>query len=150
MYHMLTLLLAPAFAEPPHVLVVASAGLPDLVGARVEVFVAERWAFELGAGVGLLPLTVHTGVHWTALCPGCWAGHGFRLAPGADVFVFPSEPREGMAVLDVDVQWVYYRNTVGVLAGARAGAGLAWGPGSEGVKLEPALEVVPVQVGVVF
>ena len=147
---MLTLLLAPALAEAPHVIVAASAGIPDLASAHVEVFVADRWAVELGAGVGLLPWTVHAGPRYTAWCPGCWAGHGFRLAPGAQVFVFPSDPREGMAVLDVDVQWTYFREIVGVVAGARIGAGVAWGPGSEGVKVEPGIEVVPVQIGVVF
>lgn len=148
-------LLAPQAAAAdgrPHVIVAASSGLPDLAAAHVELFVADHWSIEAGAGVGLLPLTVHAGVRWSpkATCWGCWNGHAFRLAPGALAFVFPSMMEEGMAVVDADATWVWYRGSVGVTAGVRGGAGIAWGAGADGVKLEPAMEIVPLQVGIVF
>lgn len=135
----------------PHVIIAASVGLPDLVSGHAEIFVADQWAVEVGAGGGLLPLSLHAGVRWTPLCWGCWEGHAFRLAPGALVFVFPTDLAEGMGVVDLDASWVWYQgNGLGLTAGARAGAGLAWGRTSAGIKLEPALEVVPFQVGLVF
>ncbi len=139
-------------ATRPHAIVAGSLGLPELLSAHVEVFVAREWSFELGAGIGLLPLSVHAGVRWSpaATCPGCWAGHGFRFAPGVMAFVFPSQIEEGMAVLDADAAYVWYNGGVGVTAGARLGVGVAWGNVATGLKLEPAIEVVPVQVGAVF
>ena len=127
---MLLLLASLARAtDHPHAIVTGSIGVPDLLAGRVEVFVSDRWSIEAGAGIGLLPLTVHAGARWSALWPEGWDGHHLRVAPGAVAYVFPSQPEEGMAVLDCDV---------------------AWGVGSEGVKLEPAIEVIPAQVGVIF
>lgn len=136
--------------ERPHVIVAASVGLPDLVGLSAEAFVTDRVSVELGAGIGLLPLSVHAGGRWTALVPDGWGGHHLRVAPGATVYVFPSDPREGLGVVDVDLAWVYTGRLAGVSLGVRAGAGLAWGPGSEGAKVEPGLEIEPLRVGVVF
>ncbi|GDX82498.1 hypothetical protein LBMAG42_43090 [Deltaproteobacteria bacterium] len=148
--------LAAAFtasaATRPHAIVAGSLGIPDLSGAHVEVFVADEWSIEAGAGIGLLPLSVHAGVRWSpkAVCPGCWQGHGFRLSPGVLAFVFPSQLEEGMAVLDADAAYLFYNRGFGFSAGARLGVGIAWGNVASGLKLEPAMEVVPVQVGVVF
>ena len=134
-------------------MIAASGGAPDLLGAHIEAFVAEHWSIEVGGGVGLLPLSIHAGLRWSpqGVCPGCWSGHAFRLAPGALVFIFPSIPQEGMAVVDADAAWVWYRGQgMGVTAGVRLGVGLAWGPSSDGVKIEPSIEVIPLQLGVVF
>lgn len=148
----LALATAACAATRPHAIVAGSLGVPDLLGAHVEVFVADEWSIEAGAGIGLLPLSVHGGVRWSpkAVCPGCWTGHGFRLSPGVLAFVFPSQLQEGMAVLDADAAYIFYNGGVGVSAGARLGVGIAWGNVANGLKLEPAIEVVPVQVGVVF
>lgn len=35
----------------------------------------------------------------------------------------------------------------GVTMAVRAGVGPAWGPSSSGLKIEPALELIPLQVG---
>ncbi|HNC97722.1 MAG TPA: hypothetical protein PKW90_16440 [Myxococcota bacterium] len=142
----------PPLPEPaPHVIVAASAGLPDLVGAHVEVFLPDKWSIEVGAGIGLLPLTIHAGARWAPLCLGCWNGHAFRLSTGAMAFVFPSDLKEGMAVIDVEAAWIWYKNGgPGVTMAARAGLGPAWGPSSSGLKIEPALELIPIQVGMVF
>lgn len=102
--------------------------------------------------------------NWQAKGAGAWQEHSiagflprsslegaFRLLPGAQVFVFPEVLKEGMGVLDLDVSWMWYRGEgVGITAGARAGLGVAWGGGSSGPKLEPAVELMPFQVGVVF
>lgn len=144
-------LLSAATAGAPHVILAADVGVPDLVQAHAEVFLSEQWSVEAGAGIGLLPLTVHGGARYTFLLPDeGWGDHRLRLAPGVLVFVFPNIPSEGMAVADVDASWVWWPGAVGVTAGARLGAGVAFGNVSSGLKLEPALEVVPVKVGIVF
>ena len=149
---LLAAVLTAAAVDRPHVIVAASAGVPDLVEGHVEVFVADHWSIEAGVGVGLIPLTVHAGVRWSpqGMCWGCWNGHAFRLAPGVAAFMIPSSLGEWMAVVDADAAWVWYRGRVGVTAGVRAGAGVAFGRGADGLKLEPAIEVVPIDLGVVF
>jgi len=136
--------------DHPHVMVAASAGLPNLLDAAVEVFVTDRVSVEAGAGVGLLPLSVHAGGRWSALAPSGWGGHRFRAAPGATVYVFPSQPQEGLGVVDVDLAWVYTGRVAGVSVGARLGVGLAWGVVTDRAKVEPGLEVVPLRIALVL
>ena len=59
-------------------------------------------------------------------------------------------PREGMAVVDTDASWTWWRGGIGVTAGVRLGAGLAFGVVSGRTRLEPAIELVPVQAGILF
>lgn len=140
-----------AAMDRPHLSLAVSSGLPDLAGGAIEVFVTPEVSIEVGAGIGLVPLSVHAGARWTSNTPQGWDGHHLRVAPGGSVFVFPQIPEEGMAVADVDVAWVWTGTSAGVQAGVRFGAGATWGVGSEGeVKIEPALEVLPLRVGVIF
>lgn len=150
---MLALTAAQAHAaDRPSAIVAVGVGLPNLAHGHAELFVADGWSIELGGGVGLLPPTVTVGARWSpaASCWGCWEGHSLRLAPGVTWFVPPTQPEEGLAVLDVDVAWVWRAPSGwGVTAGVRLGAGLAYGVGADGLKVEPGIEVVPLQVGVV-
>lgn len=153
---MLTLLLAgafaPAAAAAPNVMVVGGVGVPNILHAHAEVFVAEAWSVELGGGVGLLPSTVTAGARWSPAAT--WWGHGarnsLRLAPGATVFLVPARIQEGLLSVNADLAWIHQGPSGwGFTAGAKVGAGPAWGQVAGGLKIEPGLEIVPLQIGVV-
>jgi len=146
------LLLSAAAWAAPSVIVAGGVGLPNLIHGHAEVFLSEAWSAELGAGVGLLPWTVTAGARWSPART-WWergGGHSLRLSPGATLFVFPQEPSEGLAVINADLAWMWQgERGWGVTASARLGAGLAYGSVNEQLKLEPGLELVPLQIGVI-
>jgi len=148
---MLLLLALSAARAAPHVVVAGAVGLPNLVGGHVEAFVTDHVSVELGGGVGLLPWTLTFGARWSpeATCWGCWEGHGLRLAPGLTWFAFPSDMAEGLVTVDADLGWVWTSHSGwGLTAGVRLGAGTAYGQVAGGTRIEPGLEVVPLQLGV--
>ena len=130
----------------PRVILRATAGLPNLLGAGAEVFVGGRWSVEAGGGFGLLPPAVSLGSRWSPerTCWGCGGGHAFRLSPGATAYIFPTQPKEGLGVLNLDASWLWWEGGFGFTAGLRAGAGIAWGDAG----IEPGIELIPLQLGV--
>ena len=150
---MLALTAAPARAgDGPTVIVEVVVGVPNLLHGHAELFVADAWSLELGGGVGLLPPTVTVGTRWSpaATCWGCWEGHGLRLAPGVTWFILPTQLQEGLVVVDVDLAWVWRAPSGwGMTAGVRVGAGPAYGVVADGAKIEPGIEVVPLQLGLI-
>ena len=143
---------APAALAAPVVMVLGGVGLPNLLHAHAEVFLADAWSVEVGGGVGLLPSTLTAGARWSPA--GTWWGreerNALRLAPGATVFLFPSHLQEGLLSINVDLAWIHQGPSGwGVTAGVKLGAGPAWGQVADGLKIEPGIEVVPLQIGVV-
>lgn len=150
---LLPLLAATAHASSPTVIVAGGVGMPNLLHAHAEVFVAEQWSVEVGGGVGLLPPLITAGVRWSpeSTCFWtCWEGHGVRLSPGVTWYFPPSLPQEGLATLNADLAWFWRGESGwGVTAGVRLGLGIAYGQVADGTKIEPGGEVVPLQVGIV-
>ncbi len=142
---------APTATAAPRAIVAGGVGIPNLLHGHAEVFVSEAWAVELGGGVGLLPWTLTPGVRWSpeATCWGCWEGHGFRIAPGLTWFVFPEDMEEGLVTLNADLAWIWRSPSGwGTSLGVRLGAGAAYGQVADGLKIEPGIEIVPLQLGV--
>ncbi|MFT4980036.1 MAG: hypothetical protein ACI8S6_005948 [Myxococcota bacterium] len=146
------IILSTAAWAAPAVIVAGGVGLPNLVHGHVEVSVAEAWSVELGGGGGLLPWSVTAGARWRPerTTWGLGGGHGLRLSPGVTAFVFPQVPGEGLVTINADLAWLWQgERGWGMIAGARLGGGIAYGEGGEGLKIEPGIEVVPLQLGVV-
>lgn len=143
---------AASSSTGPTALVVAGVGLPNLLHAHAELFVAPAWSLELGGGIGVLPVMLTVGGRWSpsGSCWGCWDGHGLRLSPGFTWFIAPTDIEEGLVTLNGDLAWVWRGSSGwGMTAGVRLGAGIAYGQVAGGTKLEPGIEVVPLQVGLV-
>jgi len=137
----------------PHAMVVAGVGIPNLLHGHAEIFLSNTASVELGGGWGLLPWTLTAGARWspTATCWGCWEGHGLRLSPGITATVFPGMAPEGLVTLNLDLAWVWRSpGGVGATAGVRAGAGPALGSINGRLKVEPGIELVPLQAGIIF
>jgi len=131
-------------------------GLPNIFNARAEVRVSDQWAVGLGGGVGLLPSAGELTARYT---PGwaCWNCQGraqASLSFGPDVVIMPNQGRVAVILAGaIEAEaLVWLTEGLGLTIGTRWGLGVTrdFGPDSYSLRVEPALNVVLLQVGAVF
>ena len=141
----------------PLVEIVAGIGMPNLLNARVEVSVADSWSIGLGGGIGLLPASVEATVRWTP--PGLTLGDGKRnqlsLGIGPDLLVMPWDGMVAFILAgSVELEYLHwFSKSFGFTIGTRWGIGATTEFGSaqstQTPKIEPALNIVLLQLGIV-
>jgi hypothetical protein len=142
----------------PWLVLKGAIGLPNLLAAYVEVFVARTWTAELGAGVGLLPTVFEGSIRWRpeATCWDCDGNNFFSIGFGIDPGVYRTEGGDDVGVMvtaSVDLMYIHrFARHFGLMVGTRWGAGLVteFGGSRDWRSLEPALKVNLLQVGLVF
>ncbi len=149
------------FEDHPWVIVRAGIGLPNLVFASIEIYVAREWTVELGAGTGLLPPIFEGAVRYRpeAMCWGCGGRNSLSLGVGVDGGFYGnnSDPTlvNGLLLMgSVDLMYMHrFAEHFGFVIGSRLGLGLVTERGYGYVnawKFEPTVKVQLVQIGLVF
>jgi hypothetical protein len=155
---MLTLLVAltlsaAAQTSDPVLALGVGVGLPNLLGARGEVFVSDQATVVFGAGTGITPFAAEVGARWrpTALCAGCEGGHHTRLSLGLGGTLWVGVIGDTTALLlsaDADLLLLQYLgDRGGLLARTRWGLGPTMDVPSDRFRVEPGLGIVLLELG---
>ncbi|HTL11234.1 MAG TPA: hypothetical protein VL588_02020 [Bdellovibrionota bacterium] len=143
----------------PWFIVKAGLGLPNLIGAYIEIFVRREWTVGIGTGTGLLPPVIEGTIRWRpdATCWGCDGKNFLSLGFGIDPAVYWTQGlfhgNTGvMVTASVDLLYIHrFTEHFGLTLGTQLGVGgVTEFGGTQSFKVEPTFKINLIQVGFAF
>ncbi len=139
----------------PWFIVKVGIGMPNLVSAHLEVFVADNISVEVGAGAGLLPSVYEASIRWRpeATCFGCHGKNFFSIGFGIDPGVYGTPNHTGVVILGtVDATYIHrFAEHFGFFVSTKAGIGVGkeFGNTSEdwSSRVEPTIKLELLNIG---